>query len=227
MSESREKPKIYVVGSSTHYANWMEGTLVPTVEEADIVVFTGGEDVDPLMYKQERNPKTSSNISRDLEEEKIFLQAKELNKKMVGICRGSQFLCVMAGGTLVQHQENPLYVHDLITYTGDDVETTSTHHQAQNPYGLMPRDYQILAWTSGISPMHENGRKQELYVPGMKECEVVYYDKINALGIQGHPESMYDNPRFNSSMRWFQSVFNKFRFGVYKHSCALKHKQTV
>lgn len=228
LEESLSKLKIYVVGYSKEYANWMLGKLVNNIDEADLVVFTGGEDVDPSLYNQERNPRTQSNLERDIYEKSVFELALKLDKPMVGICRGSQFLCVMAGGQLVQHQDNPLYVHNLLNYDGDmNVETTSTHHQAQYPYNLPTNEYKILGWTQGLSKFHEGGKQQELYQDATKECEVVYYKKINALGIQGHPESMFDNPRHKHSVTWFQSVLNKFKFGVYKHMCTTSKYQSI
>lgn len=228
LEDSLSKLKIYVVGYSKEYANWMLGKLVNNIDEADLVVFTGGEDVDPSLYNQDRNPRTSSNLERDIYEKSVFEQALKLGKPMVGICRGSQFLCVMAGGQLVQHQQNPLYVHNLLNYDGDmNVETTSTHHQAQYPYNLPTDEYKILGWTHGLSKFHEGGRQQELYQDGTKECEVVYYKKINALGIQGHPESMFGNERHKHSVTWFQSVLNKFKLGVYKHMCTTSKYQSI
>ena len=51
-----EEIKIYVVGNSTHYASWIDNhKLVDNIEDADIVLFTGGEDVDPKYYNEE-NP---------------------------------------------------------------------------------------------------------------------------------------------------------------------------
>ena len=40
--------KIYVVGGDLNYANWIsDKEFVQTPEEADLVLFTGGEDVHP------------------------------------------------------------------------------------------------------------------------------------------------------------------------------------
>src|SRR6266446_2592686 len=99
----KTKRKIYVVGSSRQYANWMQGELVDNIEDADLVLFTGGEDVDPRMYKEPRNPHTGCNLDRDIQEAREFYLANKLKKHIIGICRGSQFTCVMSGGKLVQH----------------------------------------------------------------------------------------------------------------------------
>lgn len=80
--------KIYVVGNSTGYIRWMDGELVDNMKDADLVVFTGGEDVDPQLYGDPRNPTTSSNLTRDRYEVLEFNEALELKKHIIGICRG-------------------------------------------------------------------------------------------------------------------------------------------
>lgn len=93
---------VYVVGSATGYANWLlnnpdgeNGRLVSSMEEADIVVFTGGGDVDPSYYNRARHPKTYSDtpgqtdrLTRDEREWEAMQQAVALNKPLWGTCRG-------------------------------------------------------------------------------------------------------------------------------------------
>ena len=65
-------------------------TALPTIlcfVQADIVLFTGGEDVDPSLYGCEKHPTTYSNINRDLEEKAIFEKVKP-HQLCLGICRG-------------------------------------------------------------------------------------------------------------------------------------------
>lgn len=80
--------KVYVVGNAKHYADFITGVkLVEDIEKADIVLFTGGEDVDPSLYGCKKHPTTFSNIQRDLEEKEIFEKVKP-NQLCLGICRG-------------------------------------------------------------------------------------------------------------------------------------------
>lgn len=80
--------KIYVVGTSYNYANWMQGEITMNMEEADLVVFTGGEDVSPSYYGASVHPKTYTNEYRDEVEKKAFNKALLLGIPMCGICRG-------------------------------------------------------------------------------------------------------------------------------------------
>lgn len=199
---------IYVVGRwGEDYANWMEGKIVHEISVADLLLFTGGEDVDPSLYGKNKHPYTGSNIERDEFEQVIFNKAQELGKKNIGICRGSQFLCVMSGGELVQHQENKHYVHPMELWDGRQMEITSTHHQAAYPWRISQKDYEILGWTNGISAYHEDGNRNELPNCSAKECEIVYYRKTNSLGIQGHPEMMNLNHPTISHLREILNLF--------------------
>lgn len=80
--------KVFVVGGATNYANFLEeASLVDRVEDADVVLFTGGEDVDPSLYECEKDRYTHSNKKRDLAEKKIFELVKP-TQLCLGICRG-------------------------------------------------------------------------------------------------------------------------------------------
>lgn len=79
--------KIYIVSTATHYSRWIENSeLVKTPQEADIIMFTGGEDVDPSLYGDSLGKFTYINTVRDIYEKEIF--DKYPNKLKLGICRG-------------------------------------------------------------------------------------------------------------------------------------------
>jgi len=196
--------KIYVIGGSKGYANWMQGEITNKMEKANLVVLTGGEDVSPSMYGEKKHPRTGNNKQRDVEEKQEAEKAINLGIPICGVCRGSQFISsILAGGKLVQHQYNPGN-HKMKTYDGKELMVTSTHHQAQYPFNLPKTDYKILGWTKDISPYHEGGNEEEMNPP--LECEVVYYPKIKALGIQPHPEYMPEN---HETVKYFQNLLNK------------------
>jgi hypothetical protein len=198
--------KIFHAQGWSNYSNWVpERKIVRTIREADLVWFEGGDDVSPSFYGQKKHRTTQNNLQRDIVEQKMFNEARELGIKCIGSCRGSQFLTVMSGGVLIQHQENPYYLHNIHTYDGKEIEVTSTHHQAAYPFLLPKEDYKILGWTNGISDFHKGGNDEELAPE--KECEIVYYPKTKCLAIQSHPESLdADHP----SIPYFQNLLDKF-----------------
>lgn len=184
--------KVYVVGSATGYANWLDAAITSKLEDADVVLFTGGADVHPKYYNEKIGNRTMVDSFRDVGEIEIYEQALALGKKMLGICRGSQFLTVMAGGKLIQDCNGHAIfgTHKIETIDGDVVGTTSTHHQMHYPYNLPDEDYEMLAWSKAkLCSRYYNGDNQQIDVPeNFKESEIVWYKKINALAIQGHPE---------------------------------------
>lgn len=186
-----ESIKIYVVGGATNYASWIHNhTLVDNVEDANIVLFTGGEDVDPSIYGKEKHPRTHSNIDRDNRELEIFKKIKP-NQLALGICRGSQFLCAVNGGILIQDcAGHAMFETHEITNGSIIASITSTHHQMQYPFLMKDSDYDLLFWARpNRSHYYEgDGVKEVPY-----ESEIVYYHaegKPKSLAIQGHPEMM-------------------------------------
>lgn len=201
-----KKLKIYHTEGMTGYSNWIENSeTVRNLEEADLVIFTGGEDVYPGYYNEPVNPRTYHSRIRDEREIAQFKKALELNIPILGVCRGSQLSCVMAGGKLVQHQNNPSFKHPIKTYNNVELIMSSTHHQAQHPFNLPEEDYKILAWSEDIVKYREDGNQQEMETP--KDCEIVYYPKINALAIQGHPEMILEEEK---TIKWCRELLLDF-----------------
>lgn len=81
--------RVYVVGGAIRYASFLKDyTLVDKLEDANLVIFTGGEDVTPSFYGVRKHPKTYCNTTRDKEEKAIFLKIDPKKQLVVGICRG-------------------------------------------------------------------------------------------------------------------------------------------
>lgn len=191
---------IFVVGGATNYANFIEeAQLVDSLEKADVVLFTGGEDVDPSLYGCEKHSCTYSNIKRDLEEKAIFEKVDPNKQVCVGICRGSQLMCCLNGGLLIQHCYDHAigYTHGI---TNGDMtyQITSTHHQMQYPYNLDKKDYSLLYIADERrSVCYEGDRIDENKVCDFGEPEIVLYHKEGlpkCLAVQGHPEMIPDSP---------------------------------
>lgn len=186
-----EKIKIYVVGGDINYANWIANAeLVDKPEDAKIVMFTGGEDVDPSLYGKEKHETTHSNIKRDLAEKEIFDSLNE-NQCVIGICRGSQLCCVLNGGLLVQNcSGHALWETHEISDGDKTTSITSTHHQMQYPWTIPTEEYDVIFWAQpSLSSYYTgDGIRTVNYEP-----EIVLYHRENkpkCLAIQGHPEIM-------------------------------------
>lgn len=205
--------KIFVVGGGTNYANWIPNSvIVNNLKDSDLVLFTGGSDIDPRFYNEPKGRRTYSNIARDIKEIEAFNEAKKLGKFIYGTCRGAQLICALSGGRLIQHQNDEKSVHNVKTDKYGDLMITSLHHQAQYPFNLKESDYRVIGWAENHSEFHLDGEDNEMSPP--KECEIVYYRNTNALGIQGHPEFINYQRQFPEDLDKIRDIFNDFIGGL-------------
>ena len=188
------KKKLFVADSIEYASPFLDSfSLVTNIEECDTIMFTGGEDISPVHYKEPVGKFTYCNPARDMYEYRIFDYGRVSDKSFLGICRGAQLLTALVGGKVIQHVANHGISHDVITIDGDRLRTSSLHHQMMWPWQV---EHKMLAWSSPRSNTYLNGWNKELTLPEEKEPEVVYYPSIKALCIQGHPEMMKNNSPF-------------------------------
>ncbi len=150
----------------------------------DGFLFTGGHDVDPTLYGEDKSDLCGELcISRDRLESAIFSYATERNTPILGICRGIQLINVLCGGTLYQdlpseydvscrehHQMSPPYdrachrvsvVKDSPLYQlvgCDRLGVNSYHHQA----------IKELSPTLEAMAHSEDGLVEALYMPSQR-----------------------------------------------------------
>lgn len=131
-----------------------DGLIRQIAEEMDGFLFTGGQDVSPALYGQERSEHCGEcSTERDEMERRLFALVYEKDKPALGICRGIQLINVLMGGTLYQdlptehisdirHRQNPPYDIPCHAVTvleesplykllkKDVLKVNSYHHQA-------------------------------------------------------------------------------------------------
>lgn len=188
-------------------------------EKIGLVVFTGGEDVDPSIYG-EKNVSSYSNISRDEEEVALWKIARDHNIPIGGICRGAQLICALSGGRLIQDVSGHTQSHKVMwrlpagfnRLVGESPESiTSSHHQMQYPWNLPSEDFEVLAWS--VSPRSNHYRMSDgtIYIEYADdqlkmEPDVVWYRKTGAIAIQYHPEWMDEE---NWGMRFAREIISR------------------
>lgn len=190
--------KVYVVGGDRGiekmFNSHPEYCTTEIFNEADLYCFTGGADVSPELYFAKHHPTTGVNAMRDLEEANAFSAILHLGTPMVGICRGSQFLCVMNGGSLYQDvDKHAIWGTHECFYENENMhvtnyQVTSTHHQMQNPYTLK-NAFEIWGFAHLCTYRDsEKIERKKLTHRDHADVEIVYWPETKCLGFQGHPE---------------------------------------
>lgn len=175
------------------YSMYPQGMMYKP-EDVDLVIFTGGHDINPRMYHSPVNGAQGWNDDRDSFEQEWFGWAMQHKIPMAGICRGLQFFTVMTGGTLRQHVEGHYQHHKILTDKGEVIPVNSIHHQT-----CLPQDgtCKVLA----RSYPHADDDPSPLVV------EAAYFHEVRALGVQWHPEMM--NPACPATL-YFNSIFKEY-----------------
>jgi gamma-glutamyl-gamma-aminobutyrate hydrolase PuuD len=191
-----KKLNIYIVGGGKYNYKPFEPTcnLVEQISDADIIIFTGGADIDPIWYGCEKHPLTSPHLSRDIYEVEEY--KKSFNypriKLRIGFCRGGQLLAALSGAKLVQDVTNHCVSHMMINKQNESYRTVSLHHQMIYPFDLPQDEYDIIYWSLERRSSHYLGDKIDKSKINV-EPEVIYFEKTKSLCIQGHPEMMDPN----------------------------------
>lgn len=156
----------------------------------DALIIWGGADISPSIYDEPVGPHTGAGEAlskRDEVEVGVINAAIANGIPIIGVCRGAQLLCALAGGKLHQHVTGHMGDHGIITDEGIEYVTSSIHHQMMDVTTLLPENYKMIAW-SKLNLSTE--------VTQTVEPEIVYFPKIKGLAIQGHPEFMHPDCDF-------------------------------
>ncbi len=167
---------------------------VDDIKKADLLCLTGGEDVSPSMYGEDKHSATYSSDWRDEDTEALVNIATSSNIPIVGVCRGSQFLCVYGGGRLWQDVDGHAIgrthqIRDM--FTSELIDVSSTHHQQHRP---SEKAIIVAVASPQLSTVKTTDHKA-YYVDEWREnsnisqdVEAFFYEDKKLLGCQFHPE---------------------------------------
>jgi len=174
-----------------------------TEEYADLFdgfFFTGGGDVAPKYYSEDRSPLCGESENwRDGFELALLASVMLRRKPVLGVCRGIQLLNVGLGGSLYQHVEghspceghedtrHRVYIYEnslLMEILGEkEITVNSYHHQMVKGLGKGLKSCADLP----------DGRCEAIWMPGHPFF----------LGVQWHPEMIFKEDK--ASEKLFQS----------------------
>lgn len=169
-----------------------EKALQYWAETLDGFLFTGGHDIDPALYGEEKMPVCGEVCpQRDRIETFLFKRVLELNKPAFGICRGLQFFNVALGGTL--YQDIPTQVASPLVHEGASAKEIAFHSVAvAKGSPLYPlagekctvnsyhhQGIKVLAAGLCTAAFSEDGLTEAVYMPGRSVFAVQWHPELN------------------------------------------------
>ncbi len=183
--------------------------------EVDGVLLTGGGDVDPVFYGEERHVATDdAEPGRD--EFEIDLARRALTKDipLLAICRGAQVLNVAAGGTLVQ--DIPTAIDSDLAHSVQEPRNLDCHAITIARGSKLSRALGPGAQAScscRVNSRHHQsvGRPGQGLVVSAQAADGVIEgiespDKRFCLGVQWHPENFWRSGEFRPLFDAFVSA---------------------
>ena len=174
------------------------------VSMVDKLILTGGQNVDPKFYDEEKTIDSDDyHLQRDIFELALIKEAIQQKKPIFSVCRGTQLFNVAMGGTLFQ---------DIEDHWQDSTAEYTTQRLATEPDNILREIYGEI---SHINSFHHQSIKDLApnlkviaYDPKDNTIEAVTTtDDIAFLGVQWHPESLYENRPKDKKL--FDYVVNK------------------
>lgn len=184
--------EVYVEGDAVEQAAFAEMfirakcTKADHPTNADLVVFTGGSDVNPVYYGEDKHPSTFFAPQRDVEDMKLYELCYNEGIPMFGVCRGAQFLHVMNGGKLFQDVDNHVGDHPIWDSRKKKMinRVSSVHHQAC--ISNRENGMEVIADSFKSTTRWKN--PHDKVIGNMADIEAFFYRDTCCLGVQGHPE---------------------------------------
>lgn len=185
----------------------------------DGLVLTGGGDVDPALYGEERGLRIqSAEAGRDAFEIDLVARALERDLPLLAICRGMQVLNVACGGTLVQHipEDVPQALeHDV------SVRPDAIAHDVDMAAGSRLAHILGAASAGRVHRLRVNSRHHQAVKhlgPGLVSVASADDGVIEAVerpasgfcvGVQWHPENFWRTGEFDALFRAFVAACHK------------------
>lgn len=172
---------------------------------ADGVLLTGGDDIDPSLYNEDRHPATKdAEPGRDALELAIAKRALDLDLPLFAICRGVQVLNVAAGGTLVQ--DIPAEIGHMVGHNVTEPRDSAAHPVRVQPGSKLAEALGAEVDAHGetlVNSRHHqglgtvaSGMEVTAVAPDGVTEAIERPDRRFCIGVQWHPENFHRSGRF-------------------------------
>lgn len=167
------------------------------LDNLDLLILTGGEDVNPKRYGEVATGSYGWSDHRDDIELSIYTSyINDTRTKVLGVCRGMQLMNVAKGGSLYQNiVPGHRHTHKI------------THTKEMNPFSYLV--YVNSLHHQGIKRVGDDYYSILAVEPVSKISEIVLW-RNRELGVQFHPELFYDgvekNKFFDIIKDWVNGV---------------------
>ncbi len=199
---------------STLFSQYYHLKEVQDPDQADVIVWNGGEDIGTSIYLE--HPVTRGipyeKSRRDVDEIALFNEYRNNKSKLLlGICRGSQLLNCLNGGSLYQDVNGHNSGHDMIDLrTKEIIKVTSTHHQQM----IAAKSAGEIIGVASCSTYknHEAGSRTFTTSPDLRhgaDVEIMWYPETRSLCIQGHPEYVPGSRFASYTLQLITECYNK------------------
>lgn len=162
------------------------------IGKVDKLLLAGGQDVSPRLYNEQPHPKLEeTNYHRDLFEAALIKEAIEQKKPIFTVCRGTQLLNIVMGGSL--YQDLSLYENWQVKHgqqpTAPQFSTHSITVDATSKLSMLVQDgsYVNSYHHQAIKELAPNLVATAWATDGIIEA-VEAKDGSAILGVQWHPE---------------------------------------
>lgn len=171
------------------------------VRNLDLVIFSGGEDINPKLYGQSPTYAQGWDDERDSIESDIYAYAKTYNKKILGVCRGLQLITALNGGRLYQD----IYID------------ASASHRGEHSINFIITNAMISSIGARVNSMHHQGvsRVPAGYINAGEHMgipEVILSQNNREVLVQFHPEFMDHFSFFSELKNWVEDKSVKLSF---------------
>lgn len=170
-------------------------TLDELIDKLDGILFSGGSDLNPLLYGEDIQNVCGFIVNeRDNHEIKLIKKIiEETNIPLLGVCRGHQLLNVALGGTLYQDTKSIGLKDHMILKAYMSEYSHSVKINKESKYSYIFNNEEILVNSLHHQSIKDLGKDLEIVATSKDNIiEAISYKKRKSFtfSVQWHPETL-------------------------------------